>query len=131
MHRSKRRAWLALQLPLPWRKHYHIALVSVASKRTLRRRVQSSFECQELTNPVSNGSAINSFSLNAGRLDDRRPFGNFALDQIGQRLRPAPFLVREVAAKIEQALARVLVIKRLVERSTQLVDDRLGRSLGR
>jgi hypothetical protein len=84
-----------------------------------------------LTTPSFQRAAIESFSLNAGRLYDRRPFGNFAPDQIGQRLWPEPFLIREVAAKIEQALARGLVIEGLVERSTQLVDDRLRCALGR
>src|SRR4030081_1384001 len=74
---------------------------------------------------------VNSFNLDPCRLDDRRPFGDLALDQIRQSLRSAPFLVREIATEIEQAFARALVIERLVERRTELVDDRLGRTLGR
>src|SRR5436189_1424507 len=66
----------------------------------------------------------------AGRLDDRRPARNLVLDQSSKGSLAAPGLVRQHAAKLEQPLARGLVVERLVERFGELVDDRLGRPLG-
>ena len=52
------------------------------------------------------------------------------LDQIGQSLRSAPFLAREVAAEIEQAFARARVIERLVSAALSLSMIGLGVPLG-
>ena len=60
----------------------------------------------------------------AGRLDDRRPLGDLALHQRGERRAAAAILARNVAAEFEQPLARGLVVERLDERVGQLVDDR-------
>ena len=66
-----------------------------------------------------------------GGLDDRRPARDLALDQVGERPRSAPLLVRQVAPQFQQPLAHDLVVERLVERVGELVQDRLRRVLGR
>src|SRR5215470_6770330 len=58
------------------------------------------------------------------RPDDRRPAGDLALDQSEQRRLAALRLLRQDAAEFQQALARVLVIERLVEGVAELVEDR-------
>src|SRR5262245_23102583 len=68
--------------------------------------------------------------LDVGRVDDGRPARNLALDQREERLRPALRLGGDVTAQHVEALARRLVVERLVERVGQLVDDRLRRVLG-
>src|SRR5262249_14646396 len=74
---------------------------------------------------------INRLSVHRpGRLDDRRPARDLALDQTGQRLLAATGLVRQHAAELEQALARVLIVERLVERIGELVEHWLWRRLG-
>src|SRR5437762_9075993 len=72
-----------------------------------------------------------SLGLDVCRLDDRRPAGDVAPHRRGKRLRASHVLVRDVAAKFEQALARILVIQRLVEGVAQLVENRLRGSLRR
>src|SRR5262245_567143 len=63
--------------------------------------------------------------LDVRRLDDRRPARDLALDQREERRRPPLRLVGEVAAEHLHALARGLVVERLVERVGEFVDDRL------
>src|SRR5262249_27973778 len=63
----------------------------------------------------------------AGRLDDRRPARDLALDQAGQRLLATTCLVRQHAPELEQSFARLFVVERLVERVGELVEHRLGR----
>ncbi len=63
-------------------------------------------------------------------LDDRGPARDLAPHQRQQRLRAAPRLVGNVAAEHQHALARAVVVERLVERVDQPVEDRLRRALG-
>src|SRR5262245_52369653 len=70
------------------------------------------------------------FRLDVRRVDDRRPAGDLALDERRERLLSALGFVRNVATQIEQPLARVIVIERLVERVRELVEDRFRRPLG-
>ena len=66
----------------------------------------------------------------ADRLEDRRPAGDLALDQRGERLWPATVLAGNVAAEFQQPLARGLVVERLVEGGRQLVEIGLGVPFG-
>src|SRR5262245_62525140 len=66
-----------------------------------------------------------------GRLDDRRPARDLALHQFEQRLLATLWLVGDHAAELQKPLARGLVVERLVEGVAELVDDGLGRGLGR
>src|SRR6266704_2963840 len=70
------------------------------------------------------------FYLDVRRLDDRRPARDLALDQRKKRLRPAIWLVGNIAAEDTEALACGLVVERLVERVNQPVEDRLRRRPG-
>src|SRR6266566_2057719 len=67
------------------------------------------------------------FRLDGRRFDDRRPARDLVFHQRRQGLLTAPGLVRNFAAEAEQALLRILVIERLVERVAELVEDRLRR----
>src|SRR5262249_13114930 len=64
--------------------------------------------------------------LDIRRLDDRRPAFDLALDQGEQRRLAAPRFIRNVKRDLGQALARIGVVKRLIERVGELVEDRLG-----
>src|SRR5438105_8419876 len=65
-----------------------------------------------------------------GRLDDRGPARNLALDQRGERRLAAPGRVGDVAPELEQALAHAFVVERLVECVGELVEDRFWRCFG-
>src|SRR5439155_4652765 len=67
----------------------------------------------------------------AGRLDDRRPALDLALDQAREWLLTALGLARQHAAEFQQPFARLLVVERLVERVRELVENRLRRAFGR
>src|SRR5436190_22374919 len=71
-----------------------------------------------------------SFGLDVCRLDDWRPSGDVALHQQRQSLRASHVLVRNLAAKLNQALARILVIERLVEGSENGLRGSLRREQG-
>src|SRR5215470_553779 len=66
-----------------------------------------------------------------GCLDDRAPAVDLALDQLGKALLAASRAGRNVAAEVEQPLARRRIVQRLVERGTELVEGRLRCPLGR
>src|SRR5947207_12198920 len=70
------------------------------------------------------------FYLDVRRLDDRRPARDLALDQREKRLRPAIWLVGNIAPEDTEALACGLVVERLVEGVNQPVEDRLRRRPG-
>src|SRR6185437_8826537 len=60
-----------------------------------------------------------------GRLQDRVPAGNVGLEHFRQRARSAIGLRRHGTAEIDHALLQRRIVERLVERSGELVDDRL------
>src|SRR6202043_1166884 len=55
------------------------------------------------------------FRLDVRGLDDRRPAGDVALHQHGERLLTALGLVRDIGTQFEHAFARILVVERPVE----------------
>src|SRR5580704_9022095 len=61
--------------------------------------------------------------LDVGGPDDRRPSGDFALDQRAQRLLPAARLVRHDIAELAQPLLYAAVIEGLVERFGELLEN--------
>src|SRR5215468_3966678 len=56
-------------------------------------------------------------------LDNRRPTRDLALNQRSKRLRAARYVIWNVAAEVEQALAHALVVECVVERVGELVED--------
>src|ERR1043166_400290 len=85
-----------------------------------------------MTDDAFNGRASRgSVRLDVGGLDDRRPARNLPGHKSGKRLLSAPRLVWNFRAEVEQPLARVFVIVRLVESVGQSIEDRLRCSPGR
>jgi hypothetical protein len=58
---------------------------------------------------------IGSFCPDVCGFDDRRPSRDVALHQRGERALTPFCFVRDIGAKLKQALARVLIIKRLIQ----------------
>ena len=67
--------------------------------------------------------------LDVDRIDDRCPTGNLGLDERRERLLSALSFVRNVATQIEQPLACIIVIERLVQCVCELVEGRIRRLL--
>src|SRR6516164_3353270 len=74
-----------------------------------------------VTGPVA--EHVGSIQLDVGRLNDWRPAGNVALHECNELLRPSFRLVRNVATDIDKALAHVAIVKCIVERSGELVEN--------
>src|SRR5262245_47681606 len=75
------------------------------------------------------GCSRGSLGFGIRGVDDRCPAGNLGLDERRERLLSALSFVRNVATQIEQPLACVIVVERLVQRVCELVEGRFRRLL--
>ena len=69
--------------------------------------------------------------IDAGLLDDRRPFVDLGFQVRAQRLRCGAFLGHRLGAEIGEALFTDLILECRLQRFGQGIDDRLGRALRR